>query len=220
MFKILRNIPLGPVITALALKSFTGYLSLVGYVEEGYVSVDIDMSEGLLTSCRGKVEDKELGEDCFSRLIDFFCVDCYAEIVANNETKGEGVPVIRKRPYTISGSGELHMCDENVKTELFKSLKTITIESSTPEKLIDLLITSAGRHPLILRMDQTDEELSALLLGKEHKILSACLTKKGTLLEGEDALKAIREIQGKVTGIVSYLSPEKLASIAQYPGMH
>lgn len=219
MFKILRDIPLGPVITGLALRALTGYFSLVGYAEEGYTSVDIDMFEGLLISCKGKVGGSDLGDDCLSKLVDTFCINCYAEIITEDKAKGmkvEGRAVIEKRPHHLTGGGEMHMCDESVKTELFKSLKTVTIESSTPDKLIDYLIASAGKYPLILRMDDLDEGLSGLLLGKEHKILSACIMRKDRIFEGEEALKALEQIQRKVLGIVSYLNPQKLNHITQY----
>lgn len=227
MFRKLLKTPLSVVLTELNLKGFTGFISIVGNTDSGYARIDIDFLSGFPSYCSVSIEDGPTlrGTKCLSLVMDVICGECFAEIIELPQDRIRRDPeeftlmstlaeAYRLKEGTlleaIEGSeidrASKYLTNPAVLSNLAKSSRTVSIMNSSASRLLKILVSMSGKHPLMLSGE--GENLKVMAIARDRKLVALCIWEGQTSICGADALRhgfLLSDEEPLINGIIYYL---------------
>ncbi len=210
MFRRIIRKPLAALVLELIIKKFSGYTSIVGDTNSGYVMIDLDFSNGKVVKCRLRFENSE--GNCPKQIINLQCEACFAEIE-------EGTPkhIISDEVIELPHDLRLHesfedfsksLSSSNNILEIRKSSRAISVLTQPAENLLKGLNFIAGQQPVILSLQ--GETYKAIALSLEHSLKALCMWEDKETRCGMEALKEIVSFDDAVPGIYSVINVDAL----------
>jgi len=216
MFRRLNKVPLSTLLLELAVKSYTGHISLVGDTSAGYVMMDVDLNRGKLLKCKLKIEGKEVPPaSCLNRLADTLCMSCFAEV--DERIKNTGLEGLSLMAEDLPRHKELEVFSSRLMSEeymrkLSKVSRTASFITASPTMLIKGLGFAAGANPIMLTI--RSNKLKSVAIAHNHVLLAVCTWTGSEALCGEEGLNKITSLNEETLGIYSYIDinmlPEKM----------
>lgn len=227
MFRKLMKVPLSGLITELNLRGFTGFLSLVGHTNLGFVEVDIDFVSGVPTYCSAVINSSNPLEAsaCFEAVYNIICAECFTEITEvthEKVRKGHEVPEIfvpvidqHEENLNFKMASELDDISKALSNPLnlsnLRRFSRTTLIANIPLKtLMKKFIGMAGNYILLLTAE--GEGLTIVALARNHQLKGFCININNAWICGKKAIthQQLLKENPVINGVISYVDETQL----------